>query len=314
MSELKYWKHLSETWDDIKKRLTDLNELAPLVNFDDETEMKGFSNDFKELESHYNKAHVGLFLNGPFDKGDALLVISSGTGGVEAMDWAEMLMRMYLRFAEKKDFKVNVLDKSDGQEAGIKSVTLEMKGMMAFGTLKSEHGVHRLVRLSPFNAKSLRQTSFALVEVLPVLHEAEGVTIEEKDLRVDTFRSGGAGGQSVNKTESAIRLTHMPTGLVVACQTERSQIQNRARAMQILKAKIMQRLHEEHKERVEELKGGYKEAAWGNQIRSYVFQPYTMVKDHRTDAETSQVHDVMDGDLDLFIEAYLIQSAQDKAK
>ncbi len=251
-------------------------------------------------------------MSGPYDKNDAILVISAGTGGVEAQDWAEMLLRMYLRYFERKGFGFNVTEKQMGGEAGIKKAVVEVKGMLAYGYLKSEHGVHRLVRLSPFNAKNLRQTSFALVEVLPVLAEDEGVTIDPKDLRIDTFRSGGAGGQHVNKTESAVRFTHIPTGIVVACQTERSQIQNRAQAMAILKAKLMHKLMEEKKEKVEELKGGYKEAAFGNQIRSYTFQPYTLVKDHRTDAETSQVHEVMDGDLDLFVEAYLLETTKPK--
>jgi peptide chain release factor 2 len=184
--------------------------------------------------------------------------------------------------------------------------------MLAYGYLKSEHGVHRLVRLSPFNAKNLRQTSFALVEVLPVLAEDEGIVINPKDLRIDTFRSSGPGGQNVNKTETAVRITHLPTNIVVACQTERSQIQNRVQAMSILRAKLMHKLAEEKKEKIEDLKGGYKEAAFGNQIRSYTFQPYTLVKDHRTDAETSQVHQVMDGDLDLFIEAYLLETTKPK--
>jgi len=265
--------------------------------------------DFKKLEKKYQTAHVELVLSGPYDQNDATLILSAGTGGVDAQDWTDMLLRMYLRYFENKGWKASVTEKAAATEAGIKSATIEVSGCHnggTYGFLKSEHGVHRLVRLSPFNTKNLRQTSFALVEVLPVIESDENVEIDEKDLRIDTYRASGAGGQHVNTTDSAVRITHIPTGLVVTCQSERSQFQNRNQAMNVLRGRLAQKLLEERKEKIDELKGGYKEAAWGNQIRSYVFQPYTMVKDHRTNAETSQVEAVMDGDLDMFIEAYLL--------
>ncbi len=309
LKELKYWTDLIEQWEDIRKKREDLEELSDILDADKPKEMEAFRKEADELEKTHQKAHVELFLNGPYDSNDALLILSAGTGGVDAQDWTEMLMRMYLRYAENYGFKSVIHEKTPAAEAGIKSAALEIKGTLAYGYLKSEHGVHRLVRLSPFNAKNLRQTSFALVEVLPVLSGEEGVELNEKDLRIDTFRASGAGGQHVNTTDSAVRITHLPTGLVAASQNERSQAQNKAQAMAMLKGKLMQKLQEEEKERVDELKGGYKEAAWGNQIRSYVFQPYTMVKDHRTDAETSQIDKVMDGNIDLFIDAYLLQSS-----
>ena len=306
LKELKYWERLLETWGDIKNKRGDLEELSEMIDEDKPKEVEDFDNEFAELKKKHQKAHVELFLNGPYDQNDAILIISAGTGGVDAQDWAEMLMRMYLRYAENHDLKAQIIEKTMGAEAGIKSATIEIKGMLTYGHLKSDHGVHRLVRLSPFNSKNLRQTSFALVEVLPVVVDDSEVEIEEKDLRIDTFRASGAGGQHVNTTDSAVRITHLPTNIVVACQNERSQAQNKAQAMNVLKGKIMQKMAEEQKEKVEELKGGYKEAAWGNQIRSYVFQPYTMAKDHRTNAETSQIDKVMDGDIDLFIEAFLL--------
>jgi peptide chain release factor 2 len=307
LKELKYWTKLAEKWQEIRQKTDDLKALEEMVNPENKSEMDELKKDYDVLEKTFQKAHIELVLNGPYDKNDAIMVISAGTGGTEAQDWAEMLFRMYLRYIERKGWKSGLVDKNIGEEAGIKSATIAVSGDMAYGYLKSERGTHRLVRLSPFNAKNLRQTSFALVEVLPVIEENQGVEINPKDLRIDTYRSSGAGGQHVNKTDSAVRITHLPTGLVVTCQSERSQIQNRAQAMNILRGRLTQRMIEERKERIDELKGGYKEAAWGNQIRSYVFQPYTMVKDLRTDAETSQVHEVMDGDLDMFVEAYLLQ-------
>ena len=308
LKELKYWTNLTEKWKNIRKKRMDLEELSTMIDETKPKEVEDFEKEFEELKKTHQKAHIELFLSGPYDKNDAILIISAGTGGVDAQDWAEMLLRMYLRYAENHDFTATVREKTMGAEAGIKSATIDIKGMLAYGYLKSEYGVHRLVRLSPFSAKKLRHTSFVLVEVLPVLAKEEGVEINEKDLRIDTFRSSGAGGQHVNVTESAVRITHLPTGIVASCQSERSQAQNKAQAMQVLKARLMQKMVEEKKEKVEELKGGYKEAAWGNQIRSYVFQPYTMVKDHRTDAETSQIENVMDGEIDFLIEAYLLQS------
>ncbi len=307
LKELKYWTNLEETWNSLSSKANDLQELDQMVE-EGSPEAVELAADYEKLEKAYQKAHVELVLSGPYDRNDAILVLSAGTGGVDAMDWTEMLLRMYLRYAEKKGWKTMVTEKTVASEAGIKSATIEVKGVMAYGFLKGEHGVHRLVRLSPFNSKNLRQTSFALVEVLPVLEEDEGAVIEDKDLRIDTYRASGAGGQHVNTTDSAVRITHEPTGLVVTCQSERSQQQNKNQAMSVLKGRLIQKLLEEKKEQVNELKGGYREAAWGNQIRSYVFQPYTMVKDHRTNEETSQVEAVMDGDLDSFVEAYLLKN------
>lgn len=252
-----------------------------------------------------DKMELATLLNGEFDKYNAYLTIHPGAGGTESQDWAEMLLRMYIRWAEKRDFQVEFMDYQPGDEAGVKSVTLYIKGENACGYLRSEKGVHRLVRISPFDASGRRHTSFSSVDIVPEIDNTIEIEIRSEDLKVDTYRSSGAGGQHVNKTESAIRITHIPTGVVVACQNERSQFQNRDRAMHMLRAKLYELERREQAEKMAKIKGEYTEIAWGNQIRSYVFCPYTMVKDHRTEAETGNVQAVMDGELDMLIEAYL---------
>jgi peptide chain release factor 2 len=259
----------------------------------------------KELTQKVNNLELSTMLKGEHDRFNAYLTIHPGAGGTESQDWAEMLLRMYVRWAERRSFKVEFLDYQPGDEAGVKSVTLQISGENAYGYLRSEKGVHRLVRISPFDASGRRHTSFTSVDIVPEIDDTIEVEIRPEDLKIDTYRSSGAGGQHVNKTESAIRITHMPSGIVVACQNERSQFQNRDRAMQMLRAKLFEKYRQEQEAKIAQIKGEYTEIAWGNQIRSYVFCPYTMVKDHRTEAETGNVQAVMDGELDSFIEAYL---------
>lgn len=258
-----------------------------------------------ELEERYRRLEFSLLLNDEYDQANAILSIHAGTGGTDAMDWAEMLERMFMRFCEQRNWKVTIIDRSVGQEAGIKSVTMEIQGSYAFGYLQSEHGVHRLVRISPFDAEKMRHTSFALVEVLPELEAVKHIVIDPKDLRIDTFLSSGHGGQSVQTTYSAVRVVHLPTNIIVSVQNERSQTQNKEMALKILQAKLNALELQKRAEEKAKLRGEYHEAAWGNQIRSYVLQPYRLAKDHRTKHETSQVDQVIDGDLLPFMEAYL---------
>ncbi|MEC5270297.1 peptide chain release factor 2 [Bacillus coagulans] len=263
-----------------------------------EAELEGFTEKLNEYE-------LQLLLNGPYDANNAILELHPGAGGTESQDWCSMLLRMYTRWGEKKGFKVETLDYLPGDEAGVKSVTLLFKGHNAYGYLKAEKGIHRLVRISPFDAAGRRHTSFVSCEVMPEIDDNIEVEVRPEDLRVDTYRASGAGGQHINKTSSAVRITHIPTGIVVSCQSERSQIQNREQAMKMLKAKLYQKEVEEKEKQLAEIRGEQKEIGWGSQIRSYVFHPYSMVKDHRTNVETGNVQAVMDGEIDLFIDAYL---------
>lgn len=255
----------------------------------------------EELGEKVEALRLELLLSGKYDSNDAFVTIHAGTGGVDAMDWASMLLRMYMRWCDRKGYKTSMIDLQDDCEAGIKSATIMVTGENAYGYLKNENGVHRLVRISPFNAQGKRQTSFASVEVMPDIDDDINIVINPEDIKVDTYRSSGAGGQHVNTTDSAVRITHLPTNIVVTCQNERSQIQNRETAMKLLKGKLIELAEQQQKENLDEIKGDFGQITWGNQIRSYVFQPYTMVKDHRTNAEVSNVDGVMNGDLDYFI-------------
>lgn len=290
-----------EPWQKLQKEVADLSEL---VEISDNDMLDDVSKQLDVATKRYEKLKKELAFNGPYDQSGAILSLHAGAGGTDAQDWAEMLLRMYTRWAEQNEYQVTVVDTSSGDEAGIKSATLEINGRLAYGKLKGEHGVHRLVRLSPFNSDNLRQTSFTKVEILPLIDEPEAVEIDESDLKIDVYRSGGHGGQSVNTTDSAVRITHEPTGIVVAIQNERSQIQNKETAMKILRSRLAQLQLEQHKEKISELKGPNQSAEWGSQIRSYVLHPYKQVKDVRTGYETSDPDKVLDGDLAELIEAY----------
>lgn len=292
-----------EDWQKLEQKVNDSLELANLGDDSLRTELE---REVDEIEDQIGRREFIAMLSGEHDRGNAMLAIHAGAGGTDSQDWAEMLQRMYLRWAEKKGYKTEVLDLTLGEEAGIKSVTIAVDGLYAFGYLLSEKGVHRLVRLSPFDSSHRRHTSFALVEVLPQVENDNEVEINTDDLRIDVFRSSGAGGQNVQKNATAIRITHLPTGIVVSCQNERSQVQNRENAMRVLRARLLELKEQEQVEQMAELRGEYTKAEWGSQIRSYVLHPYQLVKDHRTDHEVGNIQAVLDGEIDGFIESYLI--------
>ena len=300
-----------EQLEGYQRRLEDLKVMVDLAEEGADAELAAEAQrETDELEQQVHKLELQVLLNGKYDSFNAILSIHAGAGGTEAQDWAEMLQRMYVRWAERRGFKVEELDRLEGEEAGIKSVTMAVRGPYAYGFLRPEMGVHRLVRISPFDASGRRHTSFAAVEVMPEIEEdVDDVEIRPEDLRIDTFRSSGAGGQHVNKTESAVRITHLPTGIVVTCQQERSQMQNRAVAMMMLRSKLVELKIEEQNKEMAQVRGPQMEIAWGSQIRSYVFQPYTLVKDHRSGVEVGNAQAVMDGDLDPFIYGYLEKRA-----
>ena len=304
------YENLVRMYEDAQTML----ELAAEEEFDSEEEQESFLQDIrtslKEIAQRIEEEKLSALLSGEFDQNNAILSFHAGAGGTEAQDWVQMLYRMYARWSERHHFKVKVLDYLAGEEAGIKSASILITGTNAYGFLKSEHGVHRLVRISPFDASGRRQTSFASLEVMPEIDDDYDIEINPADLKIDTYRSGGAGGQHVNKTESAIRITHIPTGVIVACQNERSQHQNREVAMKMLKSKLVKIKEREHLKRIEDIKGEQQQVGWGSQIRSYVFMPYTLVKDHRTNCESGNINAVMDGDLDPFINAYLKAASQ----
>jgi peptide chain release factor 2 len=307
MARLTSLKLRVSTWAELSDEVGNLSDLLHLADSEDDAEVQAeVALEIEEVAAAVDKLEFATLLRGEYAENNAIVAVHAGAGGTESQDWADMLLRLYIRWAERREFQVEILDRSEGEEAGIKSATLEIRGQYAYGYLRAERGVHRLVRLSPYDSAHRRHTSFALVEVLPEIEEDEAtIQINPDDLRVDTYRSSGAGGQHVNKTDSAVRLTHLPTGIVVTCQNERSQLQNREVAMRILLARLSEQRLEEREREQSRLKGEHVSAGWGNAIRSYVLHPYNMVKDHRTGEETSNTQAVLDGGIDSFIESYL---------
>jgi peptide chain release factor 2 len=292
-------------WEKLNEKTTSLLELAELH---DESLRAEIESETEKIGQELDQRELSTLLAGQYDRGDAILAIHAGAGGTDSQDWAEMLERMYLRWAEKNGYETEVIDMTEGEEAGIKSVTITVKGSYAYGYLRAEKGVHRLVRLSPFDSAHRRHTSFAMVEVLPVIEDDEDIYIDPNDVRIDIYKSSGAGGQNVQKNATAIRLTYLPTGMIVTCQNERSQMQNRENAFRVLRGRLAAIREEEQEKQLAELRGEYKKAEWGNQIRSYVLHPYQMVKDHRTDHEVGSTQAVLDGEINEFIESYLRSS------
>ncbi len=303
----KFIKDKIANFDKLQSQLEDVEVLKEMMEEDDDESSNEIIQTIKAIEAQIDDYNMKVLLCGEYDKNNAILTLHVGVGGTDANDWTEMLLRMYTRWSEKQGYNIETLDLIPGDETGIKSVSLRVTGEYAYGYLKAEKGIHRLVRISPYNSNGKRQTSFTSMEVLPELTKEQDIDIKPDDLRVDTYRSGGAGGQHVNKTDSAVRITHLPTGIVVQCQNERSQFSNRDTAMKMLKSKLVELKERAHKEKIEDLTGELKDMGWGSQIRSYVFHPYSMVKDHRTNVETSNVTAVMDGEIDRFINAYLKQ-------